>query len=97
MNGKGQETKRVNIIDLRPPAKLETSCQSLTMEFMVEEQKTTLTMEFTIKEQINHGIHDRVTENKLTMEFMIKEQIETRRSQVSGRPSVEEKGKVETS
>ena len=67
------------------------------MEFTVEEQKTTLTMEFTIKEQIDHIIHDGVTENKLTMEFMIKEQIETRRSQVSGRQSVEEKGKVETS
>ncbi len=58
-------------------------------------------MEFTIKEQIDHVIYDRVTENKLTMEFMIKEQIEsqfeTRRSQVSGRQSMEEKGKVETS
>ncbi len=53
-------------------------------------------MEFTIKEQIDHGIHDRVTENKLTMEFMIKKQIEIRRSEVSGRQSVEEKGKVET-
>jgi hypothetical protein len=47
------------------------------MEFTVEEQKTTLTMEFMIKEQIDHGIHDRVTENKLTMEFMVKEHIET--------------------
>jgi hypothetical protein len=47
------------------------------MEFIVEEEKTTLTMEFTIKEQIDHGIHDRVTENKVTMEFMIKGQIET--------------------
>ncbi len=75
----------------------ETSCESLTMEFVVEEQKTTLTMAFTITEQIDHGIHDRVTENKLTMEFIIKEQIETRRSEVSGRQSVEEKGKVETS
>ena len=54
-------------------------------------------MEFTIKEQIDHGIHDREIEDKLTMEFMIKEQIETRRSQVFGRQSVEEKGKVETS
>jgi hypothetical protein len=47
------------------------------MEFMVEEQKTTLTMEFTTKEQIDHGISDRVTENKLTMKFMIKRQTET--------------------
>jgi hypothetical protein len=46
-------------------------------------------MEFMIKEQIDHGIHDQVTENKLTMKFMIKEQIETRRSQVSGRQLVE--------